>query len=73
VLMTIDENSYDPNLWSMGEDHPLVWAHEQGAGRVVYSAPGHLASSYADPRYQRLLHQAITWASRSTMSPFSEL
>jgi len=73
VLMTIDENSYDPNLWFMGEDHPLVWAHEQGAGRVVYSAPGHLASSYADPRYQRLLHQAITWASRSTMSPFSEL
>jgi len=63
VLMTIDENSYDPNLWSMGDDHPLIWAHEQGAGRVVYSAPGHLASSYADQRYQRLLHQAIAWAS----------
>jgi len=63
VLMTVDETTYDPNFWSMGDDHPLIWAHEQGAGRVVYSAPGHTAASYQDPHYQRLLQQAIAWVS----------
>ncbi|WP_101760015.1 ThuA domain-containing protein [Oceanicoccus sp. KOV_DT_Chl] len=62
VLLTIDEKSYDPNFWAMGDDHPLVWAHDVGAGRAVYSAPGHLESVYQDKRYQSLITEAIGWA-----------
>lgn len=61
VLLGIDENSYDPNIWPMGDDHPLVWAHSVGEGRVLYSALGHLPAVYNDKRYQALLLQGIHW------------
>lgn len=61
VLLTIDEASYDPNLWPMGEDHPLVWSHTLQQGRVVYSALGHRAEVYQNVHHQRLLLQAIRW------------
>ena len=66
VLLTIAENSYDPNLWSMGDDHPLGWAHELGEGRVVYLAPGHLAASYENEHFQRLVRQSIDWATKTS-------
>lgn len=68
VLLTIDENTYDPNFWPMGGDHPLVWAHTVGAGRVVYSAPGHLAAVYQNKHYQQLIGAAIRWAGKMPAS-----
>lgn len=66
VLLDIDEHSYQPEVLGidlrMGAQHPLVWKHCIGKGRVFYSALGHLAATYADPRYQQVLAQAITWA-----------
>ena len=48
----------------MGDDHPLVWWHCEGAGRTLYSALGHQASAYQEPEYQRLLLGATEWVLR---------
>ncbi len=69
VLLSLDEDSYDP-AWFMGlkmpqGDHPLVWSHSVGQGRVFISALGHRASSYEIPRYRRLLEEAVRWAGRA--------
>jgi hypothetical protein len=66
ILATVDEHTYHPKmLWmdvSMGADHPVVWKHMVGKGRVFYSALGHSASAYADPAYLKMLEEAIRWA-----------
>lgn len=69
ILLTIDENSYDPKgktSWgmvdSMEGEHPMVWRHHYGEGRVFYSAIGHQPETYQLPEYQQLLTQAMRWA-----------
>ncbi len=62
VLATVDEATYDPNLWPMGDDHPVVWCRLLGDGRVFYSALGHQAKAYEDLRYRRMLEGAVVWA-----------
>ncbi len=72
VLATVDEASYSPRLklfgmdrdLHMGADHPVVWSHCVGRGRVFYSALGHQAKSYAQPEMEHLLEGAIAWAAR---------
>ncbi|MEV8373764.1 ThuA domain-containing protein [Kribbella sp. NPDC056861] len=44
-----------------GVTHPLVWAHEVGAGRVVYSALGHDERSYESPEHAELLRRSTEW------------
>jgi type 1 glutamine amidotransferase len=60
VLASADESSYEGG--GMGEDHPLVWCREQGAGRVFYTALGHAPAAYADPAFRAHLLGGITWA-----------
>jgi uncharacterized protein len=66
VLATLDERTYHPKmLWkdvSMGADHPVIWKHCVGKGRVFYSALGHSASTYEEPLHLALLEGAIAWA-----------
>lgn len=68
VLATIDEATYKPAIFSlslrMGADHPVIWKHCVGRGRVFYSALGHTAQSYAEPDYRRVLEHAVAWAAR---------
>lgn len=69
VLATLDESTYSPvgmggQDLKMGGDHPVVWAHCEGKGRVLYSALGHQPEAYAEPLYQDLLRGAIRWAAR---------
>lgn len=64
VLVTLDEDSYDPEDWAMGDDHPIAWCHSVGKGRVFYSAMGHTPESYAEPRFRAFLEGAIGWAGR---------
>jgi len=66
VLVSIDEDSYNPSTWMFGEDlkmgdHPMIWHHQLGQGRVFYSALGHQASSYSDENYRTLLLEASKW------------
>lgn len=44
-----------------GVVHPMVWTKPAGAGRVVYIAPGHTASTWANPSFRRLLRQSVAW------------
>ena len=62
VLATVDESEYDiKDEIAMGEDHPLIWHHQVGAGTVFYSALGHQASAYDEPEHQAMLEEAIKW------------
>ncbi|WP_328911966.1 MULTISPECIES: ThuA domain-containing protein [unclassified Streptomyces] len=62
VLASVDEGSYEGG--TMGADHPLVWCHESGSGRVLYTALGHLAAAYADPDFRAHLRGALLWCAR---------
>jgi len=70
VLVTIDESTYEPGEFftgtrlAMGADHPMIWKHCVGRGRVFYAAPGHTAETFAEPEYRGLLRRAIAWAGR---------
>jgi type 1 glutamine amidotransferase len=66
ILATLDETSYSPRYFdkdiSMGTDHPIVWKQCPGRGRAVYSAMGHTAESFAEPKHIEMLERAITWS-----------
>ncbi|WRZ89848.1 ThuA domain-containing protein [Streptomyces sp. NBC_01007] len=62
VLASADETSYEGG--GMGDDHPLVWCREQGAGRVFYTALGHAARAYEDPDFRGHLLGGVLWAAR---------
>jgi uncharacterized protein len=66
VLVTVDEKSYNPE-GMLGKDlrmgdHPMVWWHCAGKGRVLYSAFGHRAEAFAEPEHRTLLANAVGWA-----------
>ena len=71
VLVNVDESTYSPRLkfafkdtdLAMG-DHPMVWHHCIGRGRVLYSALGHQPGAYRTPEYAGLLEGAVAWAAR---------
>jgi len=70
VLVTVDEKTYQPvgmfgKDLRMGADHPMVWWHCAGKGRVLYSAMGHRAEAFAEPEHKALLTGAIEWAMRA--------
>ncbi|MBX3051796.1 MAG: ThuA domain-containing protein [Caldilineaceae bacterium] len=44
-----------------GAVHPMVWTKEDGHGRVVYIAPGHTASTWAEKAYGQLIRQSVRW------------
>jgi type 1 glutamine amidotransferase len=44
-----------------GTWQPISWAHEVGAGRVVYSALGHDGASLSHPDHTQFLTQATHW------------
>ena len=68
VLVTVDERTYKPVGFfgadlRMG-DHPMVWIRCVGMGRVVYSAFGHHAATFANPQQTQLMLNATRWALR---------
>lgn len=70
ILLTLDESSYitkGKTFWGqdrMEGEHPIVWRHSQGAGRVLYSGIGHQGATYSVPEYKQLIGKAIEWAGR---------
>jgi type 1 glutamine amidotransferase len=67
VLLRLDERSVDLGRLDVRRRFygwPLAWKRSFGEGRVFYSALGHEASVWQDPRYQRLLTNAILWSTR---------
>jgi type 1 glutamine amidotransferase len=67
VLLRLDQSSVDLGTTGVHQRFygwPLAWKRSFGAGRVFYSALGHEASVWQDPRYQRILTNAILWSTR---------
>ena len=67
VLLRLDETSVDltrSNVHRRAYGWPLAWTRAYGQGRVFYTALGHEEAVWRDPRYQRMLLNAILWAIR---------
>lgn len=74
VLYNVDETNMNmsgsiPLLASdkdfgMGDDHPIVWYHTLGKGRILYSALGHAGSAFEEPDHLQLIENAIRWAGK---------
>lgn len=65
VLLRLDASSVDLGKAGVHERFygwPLAWRRSFGAGRVFYSALGHEPAVWRDPRYQRILTNAILWS-----------
>lgn len=65
VLLRLDPTSVDPGKPGVRRRFygwPLAWTRSYGQGRVFYTALGHEAAVWEDPRYQRMLLNAIVWA-----------
>lgn len=64
VLLRLDPASVDltkGNVHRRFYGWPLAWTRSYGKGRVFYTALGHDATVWRDPRYQRLLLNAVLW------------
>jgi type 1 glutamine amidotransferase len=69
VLLRLDQSSVDPSKTGVHRRFygwPLAWKRFYGEGRVFYTALGHEASAWQDPRYQRILTNAILWSTRTS-------
>jgi type 1 glutamine amidotransferase len=62
VLVTIDPKSIGENGEADVNPNPLVWYHEFGGGRVIYSALGHSNESWTEPYMTELLKGSLTYA-----------
>jgi len=62
VLVTIDPKSIGESGEADVNPNPLVWCHEFGGGRVLYSALGHTDESWSEPYMTHLMTGALAWA-----------
>ncbi len=67
ILLTVDEDSYDPHhSWEqtigMGRNHPIAWYQYYDGGRSFYTALGHLEKSYKNPHFLLHLYGGLYWA-----------
>ncbi|HEX2443310.1 MAG TPA: ThuA domain-containing protein [Vicinamibacterales bacterium] len=73
VLLSLDPASVDLTKKGVNrtdKDFALAWTREFGRGRVFYTALGHEAAVWRDPRFQQHIAGGIQWA---TGSPSSSL
>jgi type 1 glutamine amidotransferase len=50
--------------WINGVTMPVIWKRKHGAGRVFYSALGHVSSEFVVPEMATILRRGINWAAR---------
>ena len=51
VLADLDEKSYDPAPYAMGDPHPIAWCHRFDGGRAFYTGMGHTTESFTEPEF----------------------
>ena len=64
VLLSLDENTYDPNWSAMEGIHPSTWKGSIGQGRTFFTAIGHQAATYQISEFQMMMENALRWAGR---------
>ena len=62
VMMGHNSDAYAP--WVEGVVMPVVWKRHHDAGRVFYSALGHVAKEFEVPEMRTLFERGMLWASR---------
>ncbi|MEX0886087.1 MAG: ThuA domain-containing protein [Phycisphaeraceae bacterium] len=67
VLVTLDEQSYDPAA-PMG-DHPISWYHEHDGGRSWYTGMGHREAVFDDEAFRQHLLGGIIYAATGKITP----
>jgi type 1 glutamine amidotransferase len=50
--------------WTQGVVMPVAWKKRYGAGRVFYSALGHVAAELERPQPRAMLRRGLLWAAR---------
>ena len=60
VLVWIDERTYTGG--TNGPEHPMTWYHQFDGGRAWYTALGHTAESWSEPRFLELVAGGIRYA-----------
>ena len=68
VLLRLDASHLPKNdrVHQADGDFPQAWAKTYGKGRVFFSAIGHAAETWDDPRVQTMYLEAIKWAMEMT-------
>jgi type 1 glutamine amidotransferase len=64
VLLRLDQASVDLSRSGVHRRFygwPLAWTRSYGQGHVFYTALGHEEAVWRDPRYQRILLNAVLW------------
>lgn len=65
VLMRLDASKLDlhnSRVHRTDRDFAVTWAKMYGKGRVYYSTLGHVEQNWDDPRFQKMITEAIKWA-----------
>jgi putative heme-binding domain-containing protein len=56
-----------------GQPRPLLWARQNGKGRVFVSIPGHFTWTFDDPLFRVLILRGMAWAAGEQVDRFNEL
>jgi type 1 glutamine amidotransferase len=64
VTMSLDKSKTDMNKKGVkATEFPLAWYRDYGKGRVFYTALGHRPEVWRDQRFQKMIVNALKWAS----------
>jgi type 1 glutamine amidotransferase len=69
VLMRLDASKIDlgnKNVHRTDRDFAVTWAKMYGKGRVFYTTLGHVQDNWDKPEFQRMIIEAIQWATGMT-------
>jgi len=65
VLMRLDAGKLDlanKNVHRTDRDFAVAWAKMYGKGRVFYTTLGHVEENWDNPKFQKMIIEAIKWA-----------
>jgi len=65
VLMRLDSSKLDlknSHVHRTDRDFAVTWAKRYGKGRVYYTTLGHVEQNWDDPRFQKMMVEAIKWS-----------
>jgi type 1 glutamine amidotransferase len=71
VLMRLDPDKLDlanKNVHRTDRDFAVTWARMYGKGRVYYTTLGHVEQNWDNPDFQKMIVEAIKWATGMTSS-----
>ncbi|MFF5084602.1 ThuA domain-containing protein [Actinoplanes sp. NPDC000266] len=64
ILLTVDEETYEPGVYAMTGPHPQAWRRRVGEGRSWYTALGHTSEAWSDPAFLGHVRGGVAYAAR---------